>query len=101
LAQTSFRFRGALEKEDLAPEPEHVDQQQQQEAWNGTGDNRIILQNGGNSEGAIFVGKLFISSAAQPMRLIFDTGSDYLAVTSELCSHTKASLAQQEKASLA
>lgn len=52
--------------------------------------------NGGNEAGAIYVGKLYISSSLQPLRVIFDTGSDYMAVTSELCSHTRESLAQKE-----
>ena len=39
---------------------------------------------------------MFISSSLQPLRLIFDTGSDYMAVTSELCSASKQSLAQKE-----
>jgi len=39
---------------------------------------------------------MFISSSLQPLRLIFDTGSDYMAVTSELCSSSKQSLAQRE-----
>ena len=69
------------------------------DGWNGTGDNRIMLQNGGNDAGAIYVGKMFISSSLQPLRLIFDTGSDYMAVTSELCSSSKQSLAQRENES--
>ena len=55
-----------------------------------------MLQNGGNEAGAIYVGKLYISSALQPLRVIFDTGSDYMAVTSELCSKSRESLAQKE-----
>jgi len=35
------------------------------------------------------VGKLFISDALQPIRVIFDTGSDYMAVTSDLCTGKK------------
>ena len=39
---------------------------------------------------------MFISSSLQPLRLIFDTGSDYMAVTSELCTDSRESLAQRE-----
>lgn len=39
--------------------------------------------------GAIYVGKLVISDQHQPVNVIFDTGSDYLAVTSSLCGDTK------------
>lgn len=46
----------------------------------------MVLQNHGNADGAIYVGELFISDSLQKMKLIFDTGSDYLAVTSSLCS---------------
>lgn len=35
------------------------------------------------------MGQLFVSDSNQPMRVIFDTGSDYLAVTSDLCSDSK------------
>lgn len=52
--------------------------------------------NDGNDAGAIYVGKMFISSSLQPLRLIFDTGSDYMAVTSELCTESRESLAQRE-----
>jgi hypothetical protein len=96
LAQTGsqFRFKAALEKDTAAePQPEA---DTHPEGWNGTGDNRIMLQNGGNEAGAIYVGKLYISSALQPLRVIFDTGSDYMAVTSELCSQSRESLAQRE-----
>jgi hypothetical protein len=52
--------------------------------WNGTFDNRVVLTNGQGESGAIYVGNLFINES--PLRLIFDTGSDYLAITSSLCS---------------
>lgn len=54
--------------------------------WNGTFDNKISLASTTNSQGAIYVGQLFISDQSQPLRVIFDTGSDYLAITSSLCS---------------
>jgi len=96
LAQTQakFRFKGALEKEEALAAPSEDDKHA--EGWNGTGDNRIMLMNGGNEAGAIYVGKLYISSALQPLRVIFDTGSDYMAVTSELCSQSRETLAQKE-----
>lgn len=42
-----------------------------------------------NEAGAIYVGTVFISEASTPLRLIFDTGSDYLALTSDLCGNKK------------
>jgi len=54
-----------------------------QPGWNGTFDNRVVLTNGQGESGAIYVGNLFINES--PLRLIFDTGSDYLAITSSLC----------------
>ena len=50
-------------------------------------DGKIPLQAGQNQAGAIYVGKLSISG--QPVNVIFDTGSDYLAVTSSLCGDMK------------
>ena len=32
---------------------------------------------------------MYISEASSPLRLIFDTGSDYLAITSDLCKDKK------------
>lgn len=42
-----------------------------------------------NKDGAIYVGTLFLSEGMQPIRMIFDTGSDYMAVTSNLCQDPK------------
>lgn len=58
-----------------------------QEGWNGTFDNKVVLDSEENNSGAIFIGKLFVSDVFQPLRLIFDTGSDYLAITSDLCKN--------------
>jgi hypothetical protein len=36
---------------------------------------------------ALYVGKLYIGAPhSQPVRVIFDTGSEHLALTSSLCS---------------
>ena len=48
-----------------------------------------MLSDSGNGEGAIFVGQLYVSDDHQPVKLIFDTGSDYLAMTTSLCSERK------------
>lgn len=42
-----------------------------------------------NKDGAIYVGQLYVSEGMQPIRVIFDTGSDYLALTSNLCQDPK------------
>lgn len=41
-----------------------------------------------NRNDAVFVGTIYINS--QPAKLVFDTGSEYLAVTSALCDDKKA-----------
>ena len=38
-----------------------------------------------SKDGALYVGKIFVAEGLQPIRMIFDTGSDYMAVTSNLC----------------
>lgn len=97
MAQTTngFRFKSTSQNKEESNEPPK-EEEKHTDGWNGTGDNRIFLQNGGNEAGAIYVGKMFISSSLQPLRLIFDTGSDYMAVTSELCTDSRESLAQRE-----
>ena len=42
-----------------------------------------------NEDGAGYVGTIFLGSQEQPARVLFDTGSDYMAVTSSLCSDPK------------
>lgn len=40
---------------------------------------------------AVYVGTLYLGTpASQPVRVVFDTGSEYLAVTSALCDDEKA-----------
>ena len=80
MAQTSL-------KQNLMNRWDYGDQLSQ--GWNGTFDNKIKLSNAQNEAGAIYVGELFISDSNQKARLIFDTGSDYLAMTSSLCEDTK------------
>lgn len=38
-----------------------------------------------NDDGAGYIGTIYLGSDEQPARVLFDTGSDYLAVTSDLC----------------
>lgn len=64
-----------------------IDDTEHKEGWNGTFDNKVVLDSEENNSGAIFIGKLFVSDVFQPLRLIFDTGSDYLAITSDLCKN--------------
>ena len=45
-----------------------------------------------NDEGWGYVGTIFVGH--QPVRVLFDTGSDYLAVTSSLCLDSKLGMAQ-------
>ena len=42
-----------------------------------------------NNDGAGYVGTIFLGSEEQPAKVLFDTGSDYLAVTSDLCLDPK------------
>jgi hypothetical protein len=40
-----------------------------------------------NNEGDGYVGTLYFGSQEKPAKVLFDTGSDYLAVTSSLCQN--------------
>jgi len=42
-----------------------------------------------NEDGAGYVGTIYLGSDQQPARVLFDTGSDYLAITSNLCADPK------------
>lgn len=48
-----------------------------------------------NNDGAGYIGTIYLGSEEQPARVLFDTGSDYLAVTSDLCDDP--SLGKQEE----
>jgi len=52
---------------------------------------RVPLQ---NEDGAGYVGQIFVGSEETPVKVLFDTGSDFLAITSSLCDDPK--LGQQE-----
>ena len=39
-----------------------------------------------NEEGNGYVGEIFMGQNEKPVKVIFDTGSDFLAVTSSLCN---------------
>jgi len=47
-----------------------------------------------NDNGLGYVGTIYVGSEERPVKVLFDTGSDYLAVTSSLCSDPK--LGQKE-----
>lgn len=42
-----------------------------------------------NDDGAGYVGTIFVGTPPRPSKVIFDTGSDYLALTSDLCNDPK------------
>lgn len=42
-----------------------------------------------NNDGAGYIGTIFLGSEEQPAKVLFDTGSDYLAVTTDLCLDPK------------
>jgi len=50
-------------------------------SWSGTG-FRVDLK---NEDGAGYVGTIYLGSDETPANVLFDTGSDFLAVTSDLC----------------
>jgi len=54
-------------------------------SWAGQG-FRVDLT---NEDGAGYVGNIFLGSENQPAKVLFDTGSDFLAVTSDLCLDSK------------
>jgi hypothetical protein len=47
-----------------------------------------------NEDGAGYVGTIYLGSEETPVKVLFDTGSDFLAVTSDLCLDPK--LGKQE-----
>lgn len=48
-----------------------------------------------NDDGTGYMGTILIGSNQSPVKVLFDTGSDFLAITSSLCNDP--SLGQQEK----
>lgn len=42
-----------------------------------------------NDDGAGYVGTIYVGSNERPAKVLFDTGSDYLALTSDLCNDPK------------
>lgn len=42
-----------------------------------------------NEDGSGYVGTIFVGSEEKPINVLFDTGSDYLAITSDLCDDKK------------
>ena len=54
-------------------------------SWAGKG-FKVDLE---NEDGAGYVGTIFLGSDNQPAKVLFDTGSDFLAVTSDLCLDPK------------
>jgi hypothetical protein len=51
-----------------------------------------------NSDGSGYIGTIFLGSEEQPARVLFDTGSDYLAVTSDLCDDPKLGKEEEDEA---
>jgi len=49
-----------------------------------------------NEDGAGYVGTIYVGSDETPLKVLFDTGSDFLAITSDLCLDPK--LGKQELA---
>lgn len=42
-----------------------------------------------NDEGEGYVGTIYVGSEEKPINVLFDTGSDFLAITSDLCMDPK------------
>ena len=42
-----------------------------------------------NEDGDGYVGTIYVGSEEKPINVLFDTGSDYLAITSDLCDDPK------------
>jgi hypothetical protein len=42
-----------------------------------------------NDEGEGYVGTIYVGSEEKPVNVLFDTGSDFLAITSDLCLDPK------------
>ena len=50
-----------------------------------------------NNDGAGYVGTIYLGSEDRPAKVLFDTGSDYLAVTSDLCMDPKLGKAEDDE----
>lgn len=50
-----------------------------------------------NEDGAGYVGNIFLGSENQAAKVLFDTGSDFLAVTSDLCLDPKLGKQEQDE----
>lgn len=42
-----------------------------------------------NEDGSGYTGTIYVGSEEKPVNVLFDTGSDFLAITSDLCSDPK------------
>jgi hypothetical protein len=42
-----------------------------------------------NEDGAGYIGTIYMGSEETPVKVLFDTGSDFLAITSDLCLNPK------------
>lgn len=49
------------------------------------GEDRSLMVPLESRNDAVYVGTLYVGADSQPARVVFDTGSEYLAVTSALC----------------
>lgn len=85
VAETSKRITAKQLNEALAASAESEEAKPASSAEEGKG-FRVELS---NEDGAGYVGTIYVGANDAPARVLFDTGSDYLALTSDLCLDPK------------
>lgn len=76
--EMTYRDRDQEAKEELA-------KKKKQEIENAPVPETGFRVNLKNDDGLGYVGVLAVGSEQRPVKVLFDTGSDYLAITSSLC----------------
>lgn len=87
-----------MKQSEMSAEDKEKQAKAKEDADNGITDNkasgfRVDLT---NEDGAGYVGTIYMGSEQTPIKVLFDTGSDFLAITSDLCLN--ATLGKQELA---
>lgn len=76
-----------MQENEAAQVQEDV-QQSKQAAAASQGEHTLRIDLSSN-EDSLYVGSLYLGTPSQPVKVIFDTGSEHLAVSSDLCSGCK------------
>ena len=84
--QKEFINMSSLKKHQTRKTPCDIDiKKEQKEQKQQKEDNIQVNIDLKNEDGAGYVGTIYLGSDETPANVLFDTGSDFLAVTSDLC----------------